>query len=360
MNFKPITTIFSNEFSFFSTYIFIHVSIYDVFYFNAKMLSLANDSNEPSALLSDARLTIATLIQRPSTITTSNAFDEFAVLDRLIDVSNDVDRSEDGESRKFLNIAQLISASTCIYSRRVDALYKLINTFQSTSEHQRDESISNKNSQSESVLISKQEEQQSKTHIKKQRKQTHRSFICNDLTKINLTSSKQFFLDRTSLLDLKLFQKHVPIGNRSFWTNDTRPVIFDLLFNDQSIEIKQEYQQQESEQLIDTFDKLSPILHESTSNNNDILVSVPTYDDQDLSWNDEKLYERKKANKNRRRKVKHGIGLNIFRNGPTDEQQEYFRLHKMKSLSNRVKTEQTHFFIKKLNQLHFNRLIKGS
>ncbi|CAF4754123.1 unnamed protein product, partial [Rotaria sp. Silwood2] len=121
------------------------------------MLSLSNSQNEPSALLSNARSTIATLIQRPTTITTSNAFDEFSILDNLIDVSKDVDRFEGGENRKFLNIAQLITASTCIYSRRVDALYKLINTFQtssSSSDNKQDE-----NQLSESIIIiNKQEE----------------------------------------------------------------------------------------------------------------------------------------------------------------------------------------------------------
>ncbi|CAF4715298.1 unnamed protein product, partial [Rotaria sp. Silwood2] len=56
------------------------------------MLSLSSSQSEPSALLSNARLTIATLIQRPSTITTSNALDEFSILDHLLDVSNDVAR----------------------------------------------------------------------------------------------------------------------------------------------------------------------------------------------------------------------------------------------------------------------------
>jgi len=185
------------------------------------MLSL----NEPSALLSNARLTIATLIQRPSTVTTSNAFDEFAILDHLIDVSNDVDRFEGGESRKFLNIAQLITASTCIYSRRVDALYKLINTFQFSSSSQI------QNEQSEEILSSteeekekeEEEENQSKKIVqekKKKIKETNRSFICNDLTKINLNPTKNFFLNRTSLFDLKLFQKYVPLENKQFYLNE--------------------------------------------------------------------------------------------------------------------------------------------
>ncbi|CAF4929222.1 unnamed protein product, partial [Rotaria magnacalcarata] len=119
------------------------------------MLSLSSSQLEPSALLSHARLTIESLIQRPSTITTSNAFDEFAILDQLIDVSNDVDRFEDGENRKFLNIAQLITASTCIYSRRVDALYQLINAFHSSSSQNKihDENISDEDQKSESIIM---------------------------------------------------------------------------------------------------------------------------------------------------------------------------------------------------------------
>ncbi|CAF2708765.1 unnamed protein product [Rotaria sp. Silwood2] len=332
------------------------------------MLSLSSSQSEPSALLSNARLTIATLIQRPSTITTSNAFDEFSILDHLIDVSNDVDRFEGGESRKFLNIAQLITASTCIYSRRVDALYKLINTFQSSSsDNKQDESISDENQSSESIIIHKQEENQTKkiTHEKKKKtKENHRSFICNDLTKINLNSSKNFFHDRTSLFDLKIFQKNVPIGNKQFWINDTRPMIFDLLFHNQSIELNENYQQQESEQLIDVLNKLSPVNNRSTLNDDDIPLPISAYDDQESSWNNEnlieheKFIEKKKTNKNRRKKLKNDIDLNIFRNGLTDEQQEHFRFHKMKPLSNKIKIEQTQFFIKKLNRNHFDKLIK--
>ncbi|CAF0794238.1 unnamed protein product [Rotaria sordida] len=335
------------------------------------MLSLSSSQSEPSALLSNARLTIATLIQRPSTITTSNAFDEFSILDHLIDVSNDVDRFEDGESRKFLNIAQLITASTCIYSRRVDALYKLINTFQSSSsDNKHDESISNENQQSESIIIHKQEENQTKKIIqekkKKPKEENRRSFICNDLTKINLNSSKNFFLDRTSLFDLKLFQKNVPIGNKQFWINDNRPMIFDLLFHNQLIETNEIYLQQESEQLIDVVNKLSPVIHRSTLNDNDIPLPISIYDDQESSWNNENIIEHEKfiekkkiiINKNRRKKLKQDIDLNIFRNGLTDEQQEHFRFHKMKPLTNKIKIEQTQFFIKKLNRNHFDKLIK--
>ncbi|CAF4880476.1 unnamed protein product [Rotaria sp. Silwood1] len=328
------------------------------------MLSLSNSQSEPSALLSNARLTIATLIQRPSTITTSNAFDEFSILDNLIDVSNDVDRFEGGENRKFLNIAQLITASTCIYSRRVDALYKLINTFQSSStDNKQDESISDEDQSLETIIIEKQEENEIKKIVKekkKKSKQNHRSFICNDLTKINLNLSKKFFLDRTSIFDLKLFQKNVPIGNKQFWLNDTQPIIFDLLFHNQSIEINQNDQQQEPEQLINVLNKLSPVKHQSTLNDDDdIPLPISTYDDdQESSWNNENIIEKKKINKNRRKKLKNDIDLNIFRHGLTDEQQEHFRFHKMKPLSNKTKIEQTQFFIKKLNRNHFNKLIK--
>jgi hypothetical protein len=335
--------------------------VFVYFPFKTKMLSLSSSQIEPSALLSNARLTIATLIQRPSTITTSNAFDEFSILDHLIDVSNDVDRFEGGESRKFLNIAQLITASTCIYSRRVDALYKLINTFQSSSPNtpeEEDDDVDNE--QSELILNSEQEENQSKKHLhekKKKVKENNRSFICNDLTKISLNPSKDFFLDRTSLYDLKLFQKYVPMENKQFWINDNRPMIFDLLFDQNQIfEIKDDYQeQQEPERLIDA-------IPDSFVDDNDIPIPLSTYDDQ---WNNEpvinndKFIEKKKLNKNRTKRTKHDIDLNIFRHGLTDDEQSLFRFHKMKSSTNKIKTEQTQFFIKKFHRKHFETLIQG-
>jgi hypothetical protein len=320
------------------------------------MLSL----NEPSALLSDARLTIATLIQRPSTVTTSNAFDEFAILDHLIDVSNDVDRFEGGESRKFLNIAQLITASTCIYSRRVDALYKLINTFQSSSSSQ------TQNEQCEEILSSTEEgkddeeENQPKKIIqekKKKIKENNRSFICNDLTKINLNPTKNFFLDRTSLFDLKLFQKYVPLENKQFWLNDNCPMIFNLLFKENSLlEIKQEYQ--EPERLIDALNQSPPDISRPIFNDNDI--PLPILDDQELLCNNESIViEKKKLVRNRTKKIKHDLDLNIFRIGLTDDQQALFRFQKIKPLSNKIKSEPTQFFIKTFNRKHFNALIKG-
>ena len=147
--------------------------------------------DEPSALLSNARSTIATLIQRPSSITTSNAFDEFSILDHLIDVSNDVDRFEDGENRKFVNIAQVLTASTCIYSRRVDALYKLINNFQSSTSPDESESI---------PVLERSDESAKKNDLSSKKKKLHhqqqqQSFICQDANKINLNPSKTFFLD---------------------------------------------------------------------------------------------------------------------------------------------------------------------
>jgi hypothetical protein len=337
------------------------------------MLSLSSSQNEPSALLSNARLTIATLIQRPSTITTSNAFDEFSILDHLIDVSNDVDRFEDGESRKFLNIAQLITASTCIYSRRVDALYKLINTFQSSSSpNKHEESSSEDNDESESVIIREQEDNQPKKIIqekKKKFKENNRSFICNDLTKISLNSSKNFFLDRTSLFDLKIFQKYIPIGNKQFWINDNQPMIFNLLFDNPLLKIKEEedyhQQQQEPERLIDALNKLSPVIHRPTFDDNDIPLPISAYDDQESSWNNEtvidheQFIEKKKSNRNRTKKIQADIDLNIFRTGLTDEQQALFRFHKMKPSSNKIKIEQTKFFMKTFNRKSFDVLIKG-
>ncbi|CAF5123282.1 unnamed protein product, partial [Rotaria sp. Silwood1] len=146
---------------------------------------------------------------------------------------------------------------------RVDALYKLINTFQSSStDNKQDESISDEDQSLETIIIEKQEENEIKKIVKekkKKSKQNHHSFICNDLTKINLNLSKKFFLDRTSIFDLKLFQKNIPIGNKQFWLNDTQPMIFDLLFHNQSIENNQNDQQQEPEQLINVLNKLSPV-----------------------------------------------------------------------------------------------------
>jgi hypothetical protein len=321
--------------------------------------------NEPSALLSNARLTIATLIQRPSTVTTSNAFDEFAILDNLIDVSNDVDRFEGGESRKFLNIAQLITASTCIYSHRVDALYKLINAFQSSSPDQSDEL------ESIPVLEEEEEEIQPKKIIqekKKKIKDHNHSFICQDLNKINLNPSKTFFLDRTSLFDLKLFQKYVPIGNKQFWINDNRPMIFDLLFDDELLDDNNNNNDdhQQPERLIDVLNQSSPEKQRITFDNDDIPLPIPAYDDQETSWNNENpiapeiFIEKKKPIKSRRKKMPNDLDLNIFRQGLTDAQQGLFRFQKFKPLSNKIKLEQTKFFTKNFNRKHFNALIKGS
>ncbi|CAF3555520.1 unnamed protein product [Rotaria socialis] len=332
------------------------------------MLSLSSSQLEPSALLSHARLTIESLIQRPSTITTSNAFDEFSILDQLIDVSNDVDRFEDGENRKFLNIAQLITASTCIYSRRVDALYQLINTFQSSSSSSQnkihDENISDEDQESESIIMdNKPEENQPKKIVPEKKKRTkahNHSFICHDLSKINLNPSKNFFLDRTSLVELQLFQKHVPIGNQQFWMNDHQPIIFDLLFHEQFVDFEEDYQQ--PEQLIDVLNKLSPIKQQqpSTFDDNDIPLPIPAYDDEESSSiiEHEKLIGKTKSNRSRSKKVKLDIDLNIFRTGLTDEQQERFCFHKMRPISNRIKIEQKDFFIKKFNRNHFDKLIK--
>ncbi|CAF1075267.1 unnamed protein product [Adineta ricciae] len=334
------------------------------------MLSLSSSQNEPSALLSNARVTIATLIQRPSTVTTSNAFEEFSILDHLIDVSNDVERCEDGESRKFLNIAQLITASTCIYSRRVDALYKLINTFQSsTSEHQSEENHSDNDEQLESVPVLEQEKsspQKSLQEKKRKSKEDKRSFICTDLNRINFNPSKPFFLDRTALFDLKLFQKYVPIGNKQFWINDNQPMIFNLLFDHELHEVKNEpqdnyrtqHESQQSERLADALNNIPAF------DVNDI--PLPISDDNDNhnpSWNNEEtftdqLIAKKKVNRNRTKKVKDDIDLNIFRQGLSHEQQALFRCHKMKSITNKVKVEREDFFAKKFNRLHFHGLIK--
>ena len=328
-----------------------------------EMLSL----NEPSELLSNARLTIATLIQRPSTVTTSNAFDEFSILDDLIDVSNDVDRFEGGESRKFLNIAQLITASTCIYSRRVDALYKLINAFQS-SDQQSERSES-------SPILEQQEQEEEEEDIqpkkivqekKKKTKEQQQSFICQDLNKINLNPTKTFFLDRTSLLDLKLFQKYVPMGNKQFWINDNRPMIFELLFDDQLLDENNNYQQ--PERLIDVLNQSpqpeqpeqQPITFDS---NDDIPLPIPAYDaddDREPSWNDENpSIEKKKLAKNhRKKKMQNDLDLNIFRQGLTDAQQALFRFQRFKPISTKTKPEQTKYFVKSFNRKHFNALIK--
>lgn len=335
------------------------------------MLSLSSSQHESSQLLSHARLTIESLIQRPNTITTSNAFDEFSILDNLIDVSNDVDRFEDGESRKFLNIAQLITASACIYSRRVDALYKLINTFQSTPSSD-DETISDEESLLEPIISDKSEENQSKktpVEKKKKPKEPKRSFICQDVSKINLNPSKSFFLDRTSLTDLKIFQKNVPSGNKQFWMNDNQPVIFNLLFPEQSMIIEETIIKQEPEQLIDVLSKISPIKHNPIStNDNDIPLPLPAYDNendessannQNISNENEISVEKKKPSRNRRKKVKVDLNLNMFRIGLTNKEQECFYIHKMKPISNKIKVEQNQFFNKKFNRNHFQNLIKG-
>lgn len=312
--------------------------------------------DEPSALLSNARSTIATLIQRPSAITTSNAFDEFSILDQLIDVCNDVDRFEDGENRKFVNIAQLITASTCIYSRRVDALYKLINTFQGSSTASSPE-------KSESIPILDHSDASSKktdSSMMKKKKVQHQqqSFICQDTNKINLNPSKTFFLDRTSLFDLQLFRNYVPIENKQFWINDNRPMIFDLLFHDQ---------------ILDHIQSTSPIEPMPSSPeqarivipDDDLPLPFPIIDEP--SWNDETvveqrpIIERKKSTRNNRRKIltENEMDLNLFRHGLTDQQQTLFRFQKFKSSTMKNKIEGEKFFQKNFHRKHFENLIKG-
>ncbi|UJR31774.1 hypothetical protein I4U23_019252 [Adineta vaga] len=337
------------------------------------MLSLCSSQNEPSELLSNARLTIATLIQRPSSVTTSNAFEEFSILDHLIDVSNDVERFEDGESRKFLNIAQLITASTCIYSHRVDALYKLINTFQSSpaSQNQLEDTLSEDEEHSEQVILSEQDKsptEKSRQEKKRKSKEQNRTFICTDLNKINLNPTKSFFLDRTSIFDLKLFQNYVPIGNKQFWITDNQPMIFDLLFDHELLEIKNEpndiyhHEDQQPERLVDALNNL-PII-----DINDIPLPISAddenNDDLESSWHNENLVvdqiiqNKRKLNRNRTKKIKYDIDLNIFRHGLNNEQQALFRCQKMKSITNKIKIEQEQFFIKKFNRKHFDGLIK--
>ena len=336
--------------------------------------------NEPSALLSDARLTIATLIQRPSTITTSNAFDEFSVLDQLIDVSNDVDRFEGGESRKFLNIAQLITASTCIYSRRVDALYKLINNFHSTQTKQDDTDDDNDGDDEENKSIPILEQQDShdekKVSIEKKKKikDTERSFICQDLSKINYTdSTKSFFLDRTSLFDLKLFQRYLSsIKHKQFWINDSRPMFYELLFDRQLTE----QSQSQHEQFVDDNDNdddHQTVIHQSlpeqvqpSFQDNDIPLPIPIFDEPEMISNDqektiehERIFSKVKSVRTRRKKPLTELDLNIFRQGLTQDQQTYFHSLKFKSSTTKTKIEQTQFFSqKKFSRKHFDELIK--
>lgn len=330
--------------------------------------------NEPSALLSDARLTIATLIQRPSTITTSNAFDEFSVLDQLIDVSNDVDRFEGGESRKFLNIAQLITASTCIYSRRVDALYKLINNFNSTQTKQNDDDDEDDEVKSIPILEQQDSSEEKKVSIEKKKKikQTDRSFICQDLSKINYNdSSKNFFLDRTSRFDLNLFQKYLSsIKNKQFWINDNQPMFYELLFDQESIE--QNHSQHEQFLVDDDDDHM--IAHRSPSServqinfqDNDIPLPIPLFDDQENVSNDqektieyERIFPKKKSTRTRRKKPSNDLDLKLFRQGLTHDQQAQFHTLKFKSLITKNKIEQTHFFSnKKFSRKHFDELIQ--
>lgn len=324
--------------------------------------------NEPSALLSDARSTIAALIQRPSTITTSNAFDEFSVLDQLIDVSNDVDRFEGGESRKFLNIAQLITASTCIYSRRVDALYKLINNFHSTQTKTEREDEDDDTDETGSDPILAQETIETKVHPEKKKKikESNRSFICQDLSKISYNPTKTFFHDRTSSFDLKLFQKYLSNNNKQFWSNDHRPIIFDLLLNDQVLE----QSQADPEPSPDIAPRSPPAKLQSTFQDNDIPLPLPMYDDREEEeeeanaeslWNNqEKIFSKKVVNRNRRKKVRSELDLNLFRHDLTAEQQALFRLQKFKPLPKKMKNEQTQFFShRNFTRKHFDALIKG-
>lgn len=344
------------------------------------MLSLSSSQCEPSALLSNARLTIATLIQRPSTVTTSNAFEEFAILDHLIDVSNDVDRFEGGESRKFLNIAQLITASTCIYSRRVDALYKLINTFQSTAapQEQSEKSSSDEDDDDDDDNLVEpvaQPEQKRAQPVKssspeekkkKNNQESNRSFLCHDLSKISLNPSKAFFLDRTAMFDLKLFQKHVPVGNKQFWINDNHPMIFDLLFDNELPEIKTEPIDRDDEpqphRLADALHHLPPA---ATFDVDDIPLPLPTdADDQEPLWGDDsRIVDRavhwRKPTRSRTKRAKPDVDLNVFRQGLNQYQQALFRCQKFKPVSHKPKIEREQYFNKKFHRKHFDSLVKG-
>ena len=335
------------------------------------MLSFSSGATaEPSALLSNARSTIATLIQRPSAVTTSNAFDDFAILDNLIDVSNDVDRLDDGENRKFLNIAQLITASTCIYSRRVDALYKLINNFQSATSDGTDGSSSDDDQPADSSISlepkpEKEPRKAAPSEIRAKPRSKNRSFICQDPSKISLNPTKSFFLDRTSLFDLKLFQTYVPVGNKQFWLHDHRPVIFDLLFDDQALRLEDE--PPETERLIDALNRQSPRVQPlPTFDDADIPLPIPMdYDEHESSWQEASIDHRDRAvakktpSNHRKKKVQNQLDLNVFRQGLTDQQQALFHCQKTKPLSSKVKHEPGHFFVRTFNRKQFDALIKG-
>ena len=348
------------------------------------MLSLASGTVQPSALLSNARSTIATLIQRPSSVTTSNAFDEFSILDQLIDVSNDVDRSDDGENRKFLNIAQLITASTCIYSRRVDALYKLINSFQSSTpnaidDNDPDDQDDLSDSSSSRAVQEEAEKQEkvtkpSKSEKKKTTSDRQRSFICSDQTKINFNTTKNFFLDRTSLFDLKIFQKYIPLGNRQFWINDHRPMIFDLLFTRDILESADDHcPLPETQRLAIALNRPAspplptrPSIPLLTTFDDDIPLPIGDDDSPDSSWHQsilparELVVEKRPQTRDRKKKVKsNDLDLNIFRTGLTDQQQALFRCHKMKLPLVKTKMDSSHFFTKTFHRKHFDALIKG-
>ncbi|CAF4388862.1 unnamed protein product, partial [Rotaria magnacalcarata] len=93
--------------------------------------------------------------------------------------------------------------------------------------------------------------------------------------------------------------------------NDHQPIIFDLLFHEQFVDLEEDYQQ--PEQLIDVLNKLSPIRQQpSTFDDNDIPLPIPAYDDEESSSiiEHEKLIEKKKPNKSRSKKVKLDIDLN--------------------------------------------------
>jgi hypothetical protein len=137
-------------------------------------------------------------------------------------------------------------------------------------------------------------------------------------------------------------------------------MIFNLLFDEnQLFEINEDYQQ--PERLIDALNKSSPEKEIPIFNDNDI--PLPIYDDgddQESSWNNESIIiEKKKSIRNRTKKIKQDLDLNIFRNGLTNNQQALFRFQKFKPLLNKNKIQQTQFFIKKFNRKNFDALIKG-
>ncbi|CAF0788044.1 unnamed protein product [Didymodactylos carnosus] len=231
----------------------------------AVLLSKQKSPLQSSLLLSSAYETVAQLIQRPNFVTTKNAFDNFSILDSLIEVVDDPVLNGDSNERKFIDVAQFLSASSHVYSCRVDALYKQAHLFMqgiltTASKEEDGESCNDEEEKEEQYQTTKdensgtldqnnninpeKESEAEKDNIQLKRvskkSRLRQSQLCDDISKITLRDCQPSLITNHRLITIQqhLFQQYVghtistseDIYCRQYWKTDSLPLFIELMF----------------------------------------------------------------------------------------------------------------------------------